>query len=956
MKVFRPLQLGYNNRVLEQNRAFHFIASATLGIDLRTGSSLLEFDYLKDAFACMGDKPLPDMGMPKPRGEFLVSGAFHAPGNKQITGGEVKARVGQKEKRLYVFGPRAWHRGVPSKPEPITSMPLDYAHAFGGENNKKNPDGIGHGDGLLPCVENPGNLIASTGDTPDPAGFSPLDPSWPQRMRFQGTYDNSYLKKCFPGYPPDHDWHYFLCAPQDQWLEGYFRGNESFELHNMHPDIPVIRGSLPDLYPRCFVRHTIHGPEPRLVELPLNLDTIWFFPERMLALCIWRGGIDVADDEGEKISQMLLAYEDRAHRPRGKEHYAHALERRMTSDDALLNNFNTEDLIPAGAKCAMELLQEMAFEQTEESPFDKNIEAKAESVNTMADEKVAQAVAQAEQQSAGAGVPDEAKVDIGTMVQEQSKAQTDPAMEAMNQRLEAILPGITGGDPSKIELKSFSFDKIDQIMDTVAEFAEKKEIQAKELVKEQAGKVGEQLRARMADQGIDDAPQASREQLEESLKTLEGIGSEKKPPAPLPRLNAEEIIAAVSGVSPRLMEAMQHIQSMKAMGGDGEEIAAMEKQVMESVETQDDQIEAALRKAEEAFKEVYFMSAHFMDSGLSPHKEPVETITQRFLDAVSAGEDVAGKDWACIDLSGRKLDGVDLGGAYLEQVNLKGASLKGANLSNAMMARAELDDADLSGANLEGANVGGVHASRTSFAGANMKSAKLSKGDFSGADFSRCELADTETLEITINHADFTDAHMPGMKFIECEMRGTTFVRADMETPIFYNCAITSADFTGAKMTGALFTDVRLREVVFDTADLTGACFVATDPLRAAMERVRFAGAFLNRCNFRDMVMPGTELSGASMENANFGGADLSGAQLTEVQANSAQFRKAILVGATLDRASLMEGSLAKANIANASLAGANCYNVDFLRSNINNTGFDGCNLDGTLIETWQPK
>ena len=79
MKIIRPLQLSLTRQVLEQNRKFYFTASISLGFDLNTGESLLDLDYLKNIFQCMGDNPLPDPGMPKPNGEFLVSGAFFSP-------------------------------------------------------------------------------------------------------------------------------------------------------------------------------------------------------------------------------------------------------------------------------------------------------------------------------------------------------------------------------------------------------------------------------------------------------------------------------------------------------------------------------------------------------------------------------------------------------------------------------------------------------------------------------------------------------------------------------------------------------------------------------------------------------------------------------------------------------------------------------------------------------------
>ncbi|OQY59153.1 MAG: hypothetical protein B6245_08125 [Desulfobacteraceae bacterium 4572_88] len=570
IKIIRPLQSGFNHQLLEQNRRFYFTASALLGIHLQTGEAVLEFDALRDAFECMGEKPLPDMGMPKPRGEFLISGSFFPPGKQESTEGWVRVKIGKQEKKLYVFGPRKWRNGLPSKSEPFTSMPIDFAHAFGGEGYKKNPDGMGYKDGRLPCVDNPKHLVASPGDTPEPAGFSPLNPSWPQRMQFQGTYDSSYLQKYFPGYPEDLDWHFFLCAPKDQWISGYFQENESFEIHHMHPDIPVIRGTLPNLYARCFLNHTINRKgELQFSELPLNLDTIWLFPEKLLGLMIWRGVIEVADDEAEQISHVLVAYEDRAHPPRTHEDYRQALERRINSDDSLLNYFNTEDLIPIGAKCAMELLQESAFADDEESEFSKNLDAKAEAIRKMADEKIEEAIQQAEK--AQADIPKEVqespefkdmpKLDLREQLK--AKPKPDPDVEELNKKLETLLPWITAGDPKKIQLKKFSFDKIDKMMAAVDELMEKKQKQAKDEIAKVKPQIEEQLKK--AQEELDKLPEDEKEGMADQLKETQAqlqqaldmmdMDTKKQPKAPLPRINAEEIIAQIGQISPQVTEA-----------------------------------------------------------------------------------------------------------------------------------------------------------------------------------------------------------------------------------------------------------------------------------------------------------------------------------------------------------------------------------------------------------------
>jgi hypothetical protein len=66
-KIIKPLQISCTQQVLEQDNQFHYIVTAMMGVRLSSGEALLEFDFFKEAFECMGDNPMPDMGMPKPQ-------------------------------------------------------------------------------------------------------------------------------------------------------------------------------------------------------------------------------------------------------------------------------------------------------------------------------------------------------------------------------------------------------------------------------------------------------------------------------------------------------------------------------------------------------------------------------------------------------------------------------------------------------------------------------------------------------------------------------------------------------------------------------------------------------------------------------------------------------------------------------------------------------------------------
>jgi uncharacterized protein YjbI with pentapeptide repeats len=975
MKTIRPLQLSCNQIVLEQNRKFYFTFSATLGINLQTNEELLDINYIKDSFECMDDKPQPDTGMPKPNGEYLIFGSFHSPNKKPVTGGEVKVILDKIDKNLFIFGDRKWEHDKPSKPKEISSLPLDYSYAFGGAKYKKNPDGIGYKDDILPNIEDPKNLIASKDDKPEPAGFSTLNQLLPQRTKYQGTYGSDYKEKYFPGYPEDMDWKYFLCAPKDQQIKEFYRGDEHFELYNMHPEIPEIIGNLPGLYPRCFLNQK-NGEIESFGELPLKLDTISFYPEKLLALLTWRGVIEVSDDEAETVTAIITGYEKKGQDDRSIEYYQKAFEKRKNSDDSLLINLNTQDLIPEGHKCAMELLMDTALSDTGDSEFANNINAKAESIQKMADKKIEEAIKQVEKQIADIKIPDEAlaklsgengKLDIRALMKSKPDSETNLDVKKINDSLESILPGITAGDPKKLDMKNFSFDKIDEIMDVFSEFSDKKVQMAKGLATTEIEKSKITLLKQIDDvisqieNTLDKGDVATLKKTKDDLKmsTAElekiNLNDDTEIKAPLPRIDTEEIIAQLSQVDAQTITAMQHLQAAKAQGIKDENLDELEKSVQKNICDRMKQAENGIREAEISFKETYIMAAHFMKDGLSPHKESLSEVKEKFLKAIANSEDISNRDWACIDLSGQKLDGVDLSGSYLEQVNFTGASLKGANFNKAILVRANFEDTDFSKANFEDANIGGVNALRTNFTDTNMKKAKLSKGDFTDSNFTRANLEEIESLDITINGALFSETLMPKVTFLETKINGAKFPNADMNTSIFLKCDISDTDFSQAIMTKCTFADVTLNDVIFNHADLSGACFAATDPEKSTMKNLQFNGATLKQTNFQNMDLKKAQFIGADLENSNFGSANLSEADFSNSYAKGTQFRKANLMGANFNGINLMEGSLAKACLVNASFKKANLYAVDFLRSTITNTDFSKSNLELTLIENWRP-
>jgi len=935
-------------RVIEQDNQFHLVVSSSLGIRLSTGESVLEMDALSESLSVMGSNPLPDMGMPKPQAEYLVSGSYYSPGNKPVRGGEVKIDFAGKSKSLNVFGDRSWVMGMPSEAEYITSMPLDYSRAYGGSGYTQNPGGIGFHEERLPNIERPDQLLTSPSASISPAGLGTLDFMVEQRLQYQGTYDDSYLEKYFPGYPPDFDWHYFMSAASDQWSNEYYSGDESFSLHNMHPEKPLISGKLPGYISRCFAQIDNRGD---LLEINLNLDTVWFFPEKDLCILTWRGGIDVKDDEAEDVKQLMLAYESEHDDARDIAHYTATFAALLDNKDGMLGELGAVGLIPENEKPAIQILQEKSFTNIEESEFSKNLNAKAETAAESARQKVADAVEEIKSRTPDNElISDNETLKMSELLNSHPELEADVDVEQLNRALEEKLPGITCGDPRSINLKDFSFEKIDSIMDDVDALIEKKIQFANEQIDQHMDDLNKRI-----DEKVNELDSISDEANEKLKETLHGLDKDKgQPLSPLPRINVESILHEMDQLSPLINESIQNLQTAQAMGDD-EAIEQLKSFIVESTNSQNDARQQHLQEIEASFKAMYLETAHHQPMGSPPHKVTLEDRKQIFIEAMKSTSGVRNQDWSGLNLAGMDLQGIDLSGAYLEQVDFSNANLSRANLAGAIMARATLLNTDLSGSHLENANVGAVNATGADFSDCNLSAAKLSKGDFTRAVFKNAKLDATEVLDIIVNEADFSMAVMPDFILINISLDRVKFVGAQLTKLNVMQCQLSHCDFSGADLQGSVWANSGLNQCAFDRSNMTSACFAAEDAGQYKIAETSFVETCLDKANFQGIDMQRANLQSASIIYSNFISANLYGANLSSSIAHNAVFRKAILTNANLEKIDLREGSLAKAHMTGANVRGANLYAVDFLRSTMGSTRFDGSNLDNTIIQDWRP-
>jgi len=309
-------------------------------------------------------KPMPvlDAGMAKPHGEVLINGSCFAPKGSTRQASMVSVSVGKMKKELDVFGDRYWKKtiaGVTSitEPVPFSEMPITWNNAFGGKEFADNPAGKGidpvvtlKGDVLvpLPNIEYPHMLISSPSDRPSPAGFGPLDIMMPTRQKKTGTYDDKWLKERWPYFPDDMDYEFFNCAPEDQYLKGFFTGSEKIEIVNMNPDMQLISSHMPRLRIRCFVtkKELPKSKGEIFQDVPTHIDTLSLFPSILRGVAIYRGTTEIFDEEYEDVSRILIATERATDTPGTLEYY---LEQQKKAMD-LTVPVNTEPLQKASKK------------------------------------------------------------------------------------------------------------------------------------------------------------------------------------------------------------------------------------------------------------------------------------------------------------------------------------------------------------------------------------------------------------------------------------------------------------------------------------------------------------------------------------------------------------------------------------------------------------------------------
>ena len=753
-----------------------------------------------------------DLAVLKPRGELLLTGTWRSPNGDPVEHAHLSLKCGAVQKELALIGDRYWQDGAGgmSAPLPFTEMPLTWERSFGGPSLGSNPVGRGmvadptdaEGRIPLPNIENPAQLVTSTsGHTP--TGAFPIPLMWEARRRFVGTYDANWQRSRFPWFPEDFQWDYYMSAPRDQQIEGFWRGDETLELNGLHPSAAHLVSTLPGHAPKAFL-HTKEGDA--LSEVGMVLDTLTIDADTGYVHVVWRGATPCQDQTLQEFEHVFLVHEASSLRQSPAAYRAWFDQKRAEEADEEADHeaevpdrdfdeapTTMRDLGALAAPLAPDAEDAEAFDDAltgEVQPPSPETEA-ARAIAQMQEERAAAIEAQA-QTLRDNGIPEETIEEMLAPLRPQPPA---PPLSAEAQALadakarEEQLKGIaearaaaqeTGDETliAQIEAMAAAIEKQNEPTSEEPEEAEEEETEPELIaIFRQAVREGHDLSGFVFEGLVltgEDLKGANLAGAAFVRCRLEGVD--------LRRANLEGTVfqeCALRGAS--LAGANLSEADLSLSHGEG----------------------------------VFFDKANLEGSSASGARFPKSSFE---------GVQGSAMEWSECDFTESSF-----ASAVLNEASLSESTLDGCSFVQASLVDARLDD--------------GVSAKGACFEQADLSKLRASEGsDFSKASFKWA----------TLNQARFGESNLTEANFSFADLIDADFGQAHLVKTIMLQCDLTQASFFGASMVGAQLGGSNLRQASLESANLHHADFSHANLFEAELwnantEQTRFDGANLKQ-------------------------------------------------------------------------------------------------------------
>lgn len=887
MKIIKPLRLGLLHKTYQFLGLNRFVVTPIcfFRLGVQQTEILTENIQWPTVMSSLQQGQVLDMAMPKICGEVLIAANAYAPDQKPVSSMNVGFKLGELKKVLTVTGERQWQwRIAPlyhiTEPQPFLCMPVDYSHAYGGKAYRYNPLGKGHEPGLkrwfgkresfsLPNIQYPGVSFRRTQRLVQLAGFGPLDMAWPQRMSKAGTYNKTWLKNEYPGLPRNIDWHIFNAAPADQQIQGFFNGDETYQLIGMHPERKRIAGSLPAIKARSFVtRKTTQGQI--FEEVMLKLDTVWFFPDKEIGALLFRGEAPVSDSDALDIEHTMLAYEHLHDTPRKVEYYRDILKKRTDPKTAIAHVFNEAQLSPEKtvAQCAIEDAEVAAMQEKALQEQQRIMDETLAEIFTVSNLEV----------------PQDFK---------KPKAEPNP--------LAIISPqAIARGD----------FD--------LSDFLEKTEA----LVENAKAQGGQQTSAMHAEQEKLKAATAPYPLPQQDY--IESLDEQK--------YALKTRVMQTPTDFPQSQVLMQAITDAKAQTHDQEIHTITEDKLQKQLQDAFLQMQKARQVSPRILvseKALPDECKHYLRELVLQLLSQGQILRGRDL----AGADLSGMDFTGMDLQNILLENAILNNTKFEHCKLAGAVFSGARLNGAQFDGANLEKANFSTAKGTGVQFKNTildtalfietEIDHANFSGATLTRSNFHKARLAQADFSQCKFTDVSLIEAELQTCCWDRSRFEKTLWVNSVLENNSFNHCFLQRCALINVNAERSDFSHTVMNRVQAGG----ECRFQRSDFRFARLVECGWRKADFEFSCFDDAVMAKSDFGETRLCNTMMRKAVLYRSVLSNADLSDADLEEAELFEALLRKTNFSRATLKKSNLYNADISEAIFDDAVLDGIKTLN-----------------------------